>query len=259
MALSRRDIQFVRSLYQRKFRQKYNKFIVEGDKIAQEAIRSAPSQIDRVLALPEWWDECELQPVDQAYSCEVISERQLQQLSRLQSPNRALVVMHLKEAEWDPGVVRSRLCLYLDGIQDPGNAGTLLRIADWFGLPYVFASNDSADGYNPKVLQASMGAFLRVPYIRLEPDELFGEETEAFPLMGASLKGESIFERAFPSHGLLVIGREGSGIREALGHRLTHRLYIPGGGQAESLNAATATGIIVAQLLYGAGLGGRQA
>jgi len=252
MALSRREVQFVRSLNQKKFRQKYNKFAVEGDKIAREVLAEAPERIDRLWALPGWLEANGLSSSGQgSMSITAVTPRELKQLSQLRTPNQVVLIMHLKGPLWHPSAVAAHLSLYLDGIQDPGNAGTLLRIADWFGLPAVFASPDSADLYNPKVLQASMGAFLRVPYHRLPLDELLHSLPEGVSVLGASLEGESVFAQPFPTRGILVVGREGSGLRPEVRERLTHRLHVPGGGGAESLNAAVATGIMVAQLLYG--------
>lgn len=250
MALSKRDIQYIRSLHHKKFRQKYNKFIVEGDKIAREALAQRPEWVDRVLALPDWLQAEGMSGQTVHFRCEAVTERELSQLSGLRTPNQVVLIMHTKEPTWRADVVRAGLSLYLDGLQDPGNVGTMLRIADWFGLPYVFASPTSADGYNPKVLQASMGAFLRVPYLRLPWEELIRPLAD-LPVLGASLEGSNVFEARLPARGLLVVGREGSGIRPETANHLTHRLYIPGRGGAESLNAAVATGIIVAQLLWG--------
>jgi TrmH family RNA methyltransferase len=252
MALSRREVQFVRSLNQKKFRQKYNKFAVEGDKIAREALAQSPDQIDHIWALPEWLEANGLSSSGQGdMAITAVTPRELKQLSHMRTPNQVVFTMHLKDPDWKPSVVQAHLSLYLDGIQDPGNAGTLLRIADWFGLAGVFATPDSADLYNSKVLQASMGSFLRTPYLRLPLEELLRSLPEGFPVLGASLEGESVFAQQFPRRGLLVVGREGSGLRPAVLAQLTHRLYVPGGGRAESLNAAVATGIVVAQLLYG--------
>jgi TrmH family RNA methyltransferase len=142
--------------------------------------------------------------------------------------------------------------LYLDGIQDPGNLGTLFRIADWFGFPAVFCSPDCADAFAPKTVQATMGALFRVHTCEIALSDLM-EARSDWPVYGAVLGGTSVFEHGFPEKGLLVIGSEGRGIGKAAEALLQHRITIPRPheGGAESLNAAVATGILAAQIRFG--------
>jgi TrmH family RNA methyltransferase len=137
------------------------------------------------------------------------------------------------------------LTLLLDEIQDPGNLGTIMRIADWFGIPNVICSTNCADAYNPKTIQATMGAFLRVRTFRLNLTE-FCRNFSALPVYGAVLGGENLFQTKLNKNALIVIGNEGKGISPDMIQQLTHRIEIPANGQAESLNAAIATGIICA-------------
>jgi RNA methyltransferase, TrmH family len=245
MSVSKNDIKFVQSLRLKKFRQKYNNFIAEGEKIAGEALLSSSYKILRIFALPEWLHDhaTQLTRIPPAAISEA-SENELAKISGLSTPNKVLMVL-----EWpQPGELPLiQTALYLDDVQDPGNLGAILRIADWFAIPQVFCSPGSVDVYNPKVVQASMGAFLRVDSQEIELETLLHRQPE-LPVLGAVLDGDDLFAAPLPSSGILVVGNESKGIRPDTQHLLTHRIAIPRapGGGAESLNAAVATGIITA-------------
>ncbi len=178
-----------------------------------------------------------------------VSEAELKKISSLTTPNKVLAVAELPGEPFMPDVLQNDFCFYLDGIQDPGNLGTILRTADWFGIPAVICSPDSADAFSPKVVQASMGAFLRVKIWEMPIEEIL-EKTPRLPVLGAVLGGENIFETKLPSNGLVVIGNEGRGIRPEVENLLTHPLTIPRhpNGGAESLNAAVAAGVFASAL-----------
>ncbi len=178
-----------------------------------------------------------------------IGASELKKVSSLTTPNAVLAVADLPEESFEPEILRRDFCFYLDGIQDPGNLGTILRTADWFGIPAVVCSPDSADAFSPKVVQASMGAFLRVKIWEMPLEDLL-ENTPDVPVLGAVLHGENIFQTTWPLNGIIIIGNEGRGISPAAAARLTHRLTIPrsDSGGAESLNAAVAAGILAAVL-----------
>lgn len=245
MSVSKNDIKFVQSLRLKKFRQKYNNFIAEGEKIAGEALLSSSYKIIRIFALPEWLHdhESQLTRIPPAAISEA-SENELAKISGLSTPNKVLMVL-----EWpQPGELPPiQTALYLDDVQDPGNLGAILRIADWFAIPQVFCSPGSVDIYNPKVVQASMGAFLRVDSQEIELETLLLRQPE-LPVLGAVLDGDDLFAAPLPSSGILVVGNESKGIRPDTQRLLSHRIAIPRapGGGAESLNAAVATGIITA-------------
>lgn len=245
MPLSKNTIKWIHALRQKKYRQKYNKFIVEGDKMAMEILRQRRWEVDRIYALASWVRTNASVLTLYQERLNVITEAELKKISTLKTPNQVLAVVTIDEEflsteQWSAGK-----SLYLDGIQDPGNMGTILRIADWFGLTAVFCSEDCADLYNPKVVQSSMGAFLRAPVRRIELARLL-EQAPGLPVMGAVLEGKNAFGSKLPEYGLLVIGSEGKGISPANEALLTHRLTIPGGGGAESLNAGVACGILCA-------------
>jgi RNA methyltransferase, TrmH family len=178
----------------------------------------------------------------------------LKLISNLTTPNKVLVVAKKTTPQYNNEIMGKSFCFYLDGIQDPGNLGTILRIADWFSIPYVFCSPNTVELWNPKVIQASMGAFLRVHSSEITFEELTNRFPE-LPIFAAILRGNNIFETVikpdFPRRGIVIIGNEGQGISADLIEKAQFKITIPGGGGAESLNAAVSTGIIAAVLTNG--------
>jgi TrmH family RNA methyltransferase len=170
---------------------------------------------------------------------------ELEKMSMLQTPNQVLAVamMPQKKETLD---LAGPLTIVLDGIQDPGNMGTIIRTADWFGITQIVASEDTVDVFNPKVIGATMGSFMRVSVTYKNLADWM--PTIKLPVYGALLEGENVFTIKTPQKGLLVIGSEGKGIRENILDFITHPVTIPKIGEAESLNAGIAAGIIVAQL-----------
>jgi len=251
MALSKASIKWFRSLQRKKFRQKYNKFVVEGDKMVTELLDQQEVAIEALYALPDWLRERSPARILPEEKIHEISPGELKKISSLTTPNQVLAVADIPGWDIRRESLETNYALYLDGIRDPGNLGTILRIADWFGIRNVYCSVDCADVYNPKVIQASMGAFMRVRAVIASLPELL-KNRPALPVLGAVLEGEDVFETPLPGHGLMIIGNEAQGISSTLLPRLTHRLRIPAGpgGGAESLNAAVATGIISAVLRY---------
>ena len=250
--LSTNDIKYIRSLQQKKFRQKYNNFVVEGDKIVQEVLHSAETKVEKIYALEQWLEEYASLIDTRKIATQVVSEKVLGRISGLRSPNQVLAVLsHQAYPLFEPAPADD-WALYLDRIQDPGNFGTILRIADWFGIPYVFCSADCVELYNPKVLQASMGAFIRVRTIYTDFDQIVNY-MDGLPICGSVLEGKNIYTHDRPDKGLLVIGNESRGISQAIMEQLDERWQIPGvsGAGAESLNAAVACGIICGLLRNG--------
>ncbi len=242
--LSKSEVKYIQSLSQKKFRDKENLFIIEGPKIVEEALKAAPKNVKKLFALPDWIEnnkkilsEVEVAPIDTI---------DLDRISQLKTPNKVIALM---EAPWSEGFVlrTNELALVLDGIQDPGNMGTLIRIADWFGVQQVICSPDCADIYNPKVVQASMGSTFRVEvfYTPL-PDWL--ATVKAVPVLGAALQGKPLSSFEKTGRGLLVIGNESKGIRKEVMEFVEQKITIERLGHAESLNAAVAAGIILAYL-----------
>jgi TrmH family RNA methyltransferase len=257
MNLSKAKAAWISSLQIKKFRLKNHKFVVEGDKIVQELLRAPGWEVAELYALPTWIASHKNLLPGEGMLIVPVSEEELKKISAHPTPNQAVAVATPREMNPRPEVLRSDLSLFLDGIQDPGNLGAILRIADWFGIGHVFLGPGTVDLFNPKVIQASMGAFLRLCVQERELADL-REEYPGLILAGADLAGQDVFAYQRPSAAglLLVIGNEGGGISEGNRSLLDAYLTIPAakGGGAESLNAAVAAGILCAVLRHGGGL-----
>jgi TrmH family RNA methyltransferase len=192
-----------------------------------------------VYALDSW------ESPDTSLEVTRIEAFELEKMSMLQTPNQVLAVAMMPQKK-EVLNLEGLLTIVLDGIQDPGNMGTIIRTADWFGITQIVASEDTVDVYNPKVIGATMGSFMRVSVTYKNLAEWL--PTIKLPVYGALLEGENVFTIKTPNKGLLVIGSEGKGIRENILELITHPVTIPKIGDAESLNAGIAAGIIVAQL-----------
>ncbi len=248
MALSKNEIRLIQSLHLKKFRQKYHKFLAEGVKIALEALQQPRFRIHLLCATPDWLHDYAPQITSlPAAVIREVSEMELTKISTLTTPNKVLLVLDMPDKATPEGLSIPGKALFLDNMQDPGNLGAILRIADWFGIPQVFCSPDSVDAFNPKVVQAGMGAFLRVQCQEVELAALRQANSE-LPVLGALLQGSNVFETALPARGILVIGNESKGIRAVNQPLIDLALSIPraANGGAESLNAAVAAGILAA-------------
>lgn len=237
--LTAHKIKILQSLDKKKFRQKYNLFLVEGNKTIKEIptseyiIREIYSVNPSELSLGE-------------LTATEISPAELKKISFLQHPKDSVAVCELKEeiVEKEPAVQ-----LILDGIQDPGNLGTIIRLADWFGISQIICSEDTVDFYNPKVIQASMGSFLRVNMVYKDLENYLADDNQ--PLIGTDMDGTSFYDYEFPEQFNLVLGNEGNGIRPEIENLLTDKITIPRFGKSkatESLNVAMSAGIILGQI-----------
>ncbi|MCP9234594.1 RNA methyltransferase [Lewinella sp. JB7] len=243
MPISSGTIKFISSLRQKKVRQNYHKFAVEGTRIVEELLTQDRYRVDHLYALETWADNA-ARRADVPLT--IVTPRELDRISQLTTPNQVLAVVDMPtEPTVAPSDLADSWSLYLDGIQSPSNLGALLRIADWFGFPYVFGGPGTADLYNSKSIQASMGSFLRVSYRELPLAEVTADRP-GLTVFGADLEGESIYAITPPTAGVLVIGAEGPGIGAGTRERVNRWLTIPRapGRQAESLNAAVAAGIL---------------
>lgn len=247
MALSQSTLKYMKSLQLRKFRQKYNNFIAEGDKIVLEILQQLPTAIEQIYAVPEWIQVNKNILSFLKNKVQEITTEELKKISSLITPNQVLAIVQQPSFSLNADIVKNDYSLYLDGIQDPGNMGTILRIADWFGIQHVICSPNCVEVFSPKVVQASMGAFLRVKTIEKTLAEVHKDFPD-LPIYGAVLGGENIFKMPLEKRGVIAIGNESKGISTETASILTHQIAIPAtpGGGAESLNAAVATGIIVA-------------
>lgn len=235
--MNNNELKYIQSFAHKKHWDQESVFIVEGPKLLEEVLKS-DWVIEKMYATQEWLNvQSNLNAPH-----ELIDDILLGRISHLQQPNQVLAIVQKKKFT-NPLVLKNQFTLMLDGIQDPGNVGTIIRTADWFGIQQIIVSPDTAQLYNPKVLQSTMGSFLRV---RVEVQPL--EEVLAvnkLPVYGALLNGENVFQSKMQKEGILVIGNESKGIRPPLLPFIQYPITIPNFGQAESLNAAVATGIIL--------------
>ncbi len=243
--LSRNEIKYVQSLSRKKIRAHGSLFIAEGIKIAKEMLQGESTiEIKKIYALPHWENDL----ITHKSVTNIVSEKELAQLSGLSTPNEILILAEKKELIY-PEIISNGWVLVLDGIQDPGNMGTIIRTADWFGIKHIVAGIDCVDIYNPKVIQSTMGSFIRVGVQYVALDEWLSKQH--LPVYGAVLNGSKITHQKPLKDALLLIGSEGKGIHENLDSMITHPVTIPGVGAAESLNAAVAAGILMAWLSAG--------
>jgi TrmH family RNA methyltransferase len=240
--LSKNEIKDIQSLGLKKQREARGLFLAEGPKIVGELLQQAPAQAVQVYALESWLAPEGIDPAQ--LPLRRISEEELERITQLQTPNGVLAVFRQFE---QPLIGTSGLSLYLDRIQDPGNFGTLLRIADWFGLDRVVCSAGCAELYNPKVVQATMASIARVA-VHYDEGEQWLKGVRV-PVLAASLKGSSLYELPPLREGVLLIGNESKGLSEALLQRADQLITIPRKGGAESLNAAVAAGILLSHLI----------
>ena len=182
--LSKNKIKYLNTLLAKKTRQKYKNFIAEGDKICTEILNSTTVVPLEIYATGAWMEKNETRLLTLKGICCEITESELKKISQLTTPNQVLIVASQPAFHLEPNEIDEELVLYLDGIQDPGNMGTILRNADWFGIRYVFCSDNCVDIFNPKVIQASMGAFLRVKTKEIDLKELISKN---IPVYGAVL------------------------------------------------------------------------
>lgn len=241
MALSKNKIKYIQSLKDKKGRAEQSTFVAEGNKLVTELLSCLKCQL--LVATKEYLDEY---PNINAEEIVEVSETELSKASFVKTPQQVLGVFYQpKYISEDP--IDEQLNLVLDGIQDPGNMGTIMRLADWYGIKNIFCSKDTVDIYNPKTIQATMGAIARVKvhYTDLVP---FLSESKNIPIYGTFLDGEDMYEKTLSSHGFIVMGNEGNGIRPEIEKYISDKIYIPSypkdSQSSESLNVAIATAIV---------------
>ena len=240
--LTKSQIKFVRSLSLNKYRKQDKCFVAEGDKVVSEFINSN-FNIKHIFCSEEWWTQNNAHLT----ATEIVIDKpeNLKKLSNLQSPPAVIAVIEMPEPVEND--IEKGLVLALDEVQDPGNVGTIIRIADWFGISYILAGAGTADAYNPKVVQATMGSLARVKVLPVELEQQLQQLEQNNPVCGAVLEGENIYNAQLPESAVILIGNEGNGINQSLLPLIDLKLAIPAFGKAESLNAAVATGIICSE------------
>lgn len=240
--LSKNQLKFIQSLHQKKYRQQHGAFLVEGAKSVQEVLRS-DFQTELVVATEAFYKENTQLTDRQRTPVEIATVAELERAGTLESNNAALAVVRTKENR--PLVAEpNEIALVLDDIRDPGNLGTILRIADWYGVRKILCSETTADVYNPKVISASKGSFTRVQwwYGNLGP---FLAQQRGVAVYGAFLDGADVHTATAGAGGYVVMGNESNGIGPEVARYVTQRITIPRYGAAESLNVGIATAIIL--------------
>lgn len=247
MTLSKAKIKFIHSLKDKKHRIEYNVFVAEGYKIVSELLVSM--QCELLIATKDFLESSDnIQKVKEVIE---VSESDLKKTSLLKTPQQAIGIFRQPTYNIENIEISEKLSLALDGIQDPGNFGTIVRLADWYGIENIFCSKDTVDIYNPKTVQATMGAIARVKVHYLDLEEFLKNKTSDIPVYGTHLDGKSMYEEELSENGIIIMGNEGNGIRPNIEDLISRKLYIPNYPSeretSESLNVAIATAIICAE------------
>lgn len=243
--LSKPQIRTITSLQHKKFRREHGLFVVEGFKSVMEFVHS-DYHVKHIFYTSQ--AATKLIKIPQNIKSEEISEDDLKRISTLKTPQGVLALVHLPaHPTFTEGMLRDAFHLVLDDIQDPGNLGTIIRTAEWFGLHRIICSTGSVDAYNPKVVQASMGSLARMQVYYTDITVL--TRNAPVPVFGAMLQGSAIYETDFGREGLIILGNEGNGIRTPILSHIQRPVTIPRVGQAESLNVAVSAALFCAELV----------
>lgn len=237
-------IKYIQSLGHKKYRDEEDLFIAEGPKIVTELLQAVPHYIQEIYAVKEWLKKNEHPEKEIAFI--EVTEDELGKLSQLKTPHQVIAILK-KFGRVDHIELKNKIVLVLDEIQDPGNFGTMVRIADWFGLDQIVCSADCADIYNPKTVQATMGSIARVRVFYTDLVYWLQQQKDVRVYAGA-LEGKDVTSMSKIGEGLIVIGNESKGISREVMELVNVKITIPGKGKAESLNAAVAAGIILSHL-----------
>ncbi len=245
--LAKKQIQLVNSLKTKKFREIHNLFIAEGPKIVEDILAS-PLLVESVFATKAWVEKnCSILK-NKDTNINEVSEKEIQRISSLKTANSVLATVKIPQNKPDMNSIRSGISLVLDSIGDPGNMGTILRIADWFGISNIICSEECVDVYNPKVIQASMGSIARVNIFYTNLSAFLKEICSEVKVYGTTVSsdGKNICDKKLEKRAVIIIGNESAGISEKLLPYISENIYIPcsSAGNIDSLNAAVATGII---------------
>ncbi|HEY8388742.1 MAG TPA: RNA methyltransferase [Parasegetibacter sp.] len=241
--LTKSQIKYIQSLSQKKFRQENGTFVAEGPKLAKELLVSPHIEVLGVYALESWLSE-NRDLTENAGEVTEISPIELEKISGLKTNNQVVLVVKEPEFNFSKEMVKGKFSILLDDIQDPGNLGTIIRTADWFGVETIIASQNTADAYNPKVVQSTMGSIARVKLIYTDLYSWITNNSD-IPVYAAVLTGKDIREFKPVEEAAFLFGNESKGVGEGLIGMSEYQLKIPSFGHAESLNAAVAAGIVL--------------
>ncbi|MBK9390887.1 MAG: RNA methyltransferase [Bacteroidetes bacterium] len=249
--ISKNKSKFIISLQKKKNRDEENLFVIEGDKLIREFL-NADIRLEILAAKPEFINSLPAEKLLLVDETESVSFEELRQLSSLKTPHNALAVVKKQEPKFELSGIFGQLSVALDGVQDPGNLGTIIRAAAWFGISNVICSKDCVDVYNPKVIQSTMGAILHVNVYYTDLSEfLSGAVKKEIHVFGTMLEGDSIYSHKLEKNGVILLGNESKGISNDLIPFITDRIFIPGIGSSkpgiESLNVGMAASIVFSE------------
>jgi TrmH family RNA methyltransferase len=237
-------------LKQKKSRGEQVVFVAEGEKIVGEVLGS-DLKVKTILGTKEWLLANKKKLQLSNFEVFEVYDEELARVSNLKTPNKVLVVAEIPEQKFNVHELKNKLTLVLDDIQDPGNLGTIIRLADWFGIENIICSENTVDVYNPKVIQSTMGAFLRVKLKYINLNVFFKEIDNSIPIYGAFLEGKDIYKEQLTSSGIIVMGNESKGISTEIGQFISNKITIPSfsknDAKTESLNVSVATAIICSE------------
>ncbi len=240
--MTKAEIRLVRALADKRGREEHGLFVAEGAKLVAE-LRASHLRVQRIFAREGLFAGPEV---------ETVTPQEMERLSLLKTPSDALALVEIPRRRLDPAALAGRLTLALDDVQNPGNMGTIIRLADWFGITDIVCSESTADCFNPKVVQATMGAILRVRVHYTDLARLLAEAPAlGLPVYGTFLEGDDLYDAPLTAAGIVVMGNEGRGVTPAVARTVTRKLFIPPYPAArrgsESLNVAMAAGIVCAE------------
>jgi len=249
--LTRNQIKFISSLQKKKIREEERLFIIEGDKIVREFLGSG-MKIVSLVAKPEFISSLGQELRSTVEDIIPVSYEELKKISGLKSPHNAMAIVRMPDTENNPMPSPDEFTIVLDCIQDPGNLGTIIRAAAWFGFRRIICSIDSVDVFNPKVIQATMGAILNVEVLYSDLRDFLGKARKAsVPVFGTLLEGDSVYNSALGKSGIILLGNESKGISRELTRYIDYRISIPkftlNDRGIESLNAGMAASIVFSE------------
>ena len=249
--LSKNNTRFIISLQKKKIREEYKLYIIEGDKIVKEFI-AAGIPLKSLIAKPEFISSLPKDTLKEIAEIEPVSYDELKQISGLKTPHNALAIVCMDDPEVSQAKFMKMQCVALDCIQDPGNFGTIIRAAAWFGIKNIVCSEDCVNVYNPKVIQASMGAIIHVKVLYTDLKKfLIGATKKKVPVYGAMLEGESIYTQKLGKKGIILLGNESKGISDDLIPYINHKIMIPRFTNTtlgiDSLNVGMAASVIFSE------------
>lgn len=249
--ISKNRLKYVRSLEMKKYRKADGVFVAEGHRLVGDLLDVF--ECTYLVATTDWLS-ANASWVERQRGVEIdeVTEDELRRVSFQETPQQVLAVFKQPVYSVDVNeVAKKQLCLVLDDVQNPGNLGTIVRLADWFGIEHIFCSKGCADIYNPKTVQATMGGIARVRVHYIDLPEMLSSLERGIPIYGTFLDGDNIYQKLLENRGLIVMGNEGKGVSREVEQLVTERLYIPnypeGRETSESLNVAIATAIVCAE------------